>query len=96
MLENSYANPFNPSTKIYFEIRSVKTTRRVVFKTLKVYDILGKEVTKLVNKEKAPGTYEIEFSTAGSHSSFVWNLPAGRQGLSSGIYISIESKVPDL
>ncbi len=43
--------------------------------TLKVYDILGNEIATLVNEEKPAGQYEVEF-----------NLPAGRQGLSSGIY----------
>lgn len=52
--------------------------------TLKVYDILGNEVTTLVNEEKAPETYEVEFSTHNEISN-----------LSSGIYIyRIESADP--
>ena len=43
-LSQNYPNPFNPSTTIKFEILNVETTRRVVFTTLKVYDILGNEV----------------------------------------------------
>jgi hypothetical protein len=46
---------------------------------LKVYDILGNEVATLVNEEKEPGIYEVEFSAA-SHSGNVRNL-------ASGIYI---------
>jgi hypothetical protein len=61
-LEQNYPNPFNPSTKIKFTIPSVETTRRVVFTTLKVYDILGNEIATLVNEEKPAGEYEIEFS----------------------------------
>jgi hypothetical protein len=75
-LEQNYPNPFNPSTKIKFTILSVETTRRVVFTTLKVYDILGNEVATLVNEEKQPGTYEVEFY-ATSHSGEVRNLVSG-------------------
>jgi len=75
-LSQNYPNPFNPSTKIKFTIPSVETTRRVVFTTLKVYDILGNEVSTLVNEELAAGEYEVEFNI---HSD-------GGQNLSSGIY----------
>ncbi|MBE0570689.1 MAG: T9SS type A sorting domain-containing protein [Ignavibacteriaceae bacterium] len=60
-LSQNYPNPFNPSTKIKFTISSVETTRRVVFTTLKVYDVLGNEVVTLVNEELAAGEYEVEF-----------------------------------
>ncbi|MBK9098057.1 MAG: T9SS type A sorting domain-containing protein [bacterium] len=81
-LEQNYPNPFNPSTKIKFTIPLVETTRRVVFTTLKVYDILGNEIATLVNEELAAGEYEVEFDAL----SGIGNLPAGRQGLISGIY----------
>jgi len=51
--------------------------------TLKVYDILGNEVATLVNEEKPAGEYEVEFN---GHSDEGQNLPAGRQGLPSGVY----------
>jgi hypothetical protein len=44
-----------------------------------VFDILGNEVAELINGEKAPGSYEINFDES--------NLSSGRQGLSSGTYI---------
>jgi hypothetical protein len=75
-LEQNYPNPFNPSTKIKFTIPSVETTRRVVFTTLKVYDLLGNEVATLVNEELSVGEYEVEFN---SYSD-------GGQNLSSGVY----------
>ena len=62
VLYQNYPNPFNPATTIKFEIPNVETTRRVVFTTLKVYDVLGNEVATLVNEEKQPGVYEVEFS----------------------------------
>jgi hypothetical protein len=74
-LEQNYPNPFNPSTKIKFTIPSVEATRRVVFTTLKVYDVLGNEVATLVNEELSPGEYEVEFNT-----SSIKHIP------SSGIY----------
>ncbi|MFO7526244.1 MAG: agmatine deiminase family protein [Ignavibacteriaceae bacterium] len=76
-LEQNYPNPFNPSTKIKYSIPNVGT-RLALSVTLKVYNILGVEVATLVNEQKQPGIYEIEFN---AH-----NLPAGRQGLSSGTY----------
>jgi hypothetical protein len=62
MLFQNYPNPFNPTTKIKFTIPSVETSRRDVFTTLSVYDILGNKVATLVNEEKSQGTYEVEFS----------------------------------
>jgi hypothetical protein len=55
------------------------------FVTLKVYDVLGKEVVTLVNEEKSAGSYEVEFS-AGSFGNASY--------LSSGIYfykLTVES-----
>jgi hypothetical protein len=68
-LSQNYPNPFNPSTNIEFRIADNG------FVTLKVYDILGNEIATLVNEEKQPGVYKVEFN-----SSSIKNLP------SSGIY----------
>ncbi len=59
-LTQNYPNPFNPSTSIQYAISSRQ------FVTLKVYDILGKEVITLVNEEKAAGQYEVEFNPESS------------------------------
>jgi photosystem II stability/assembly factor-like uncharacterized protein len=82
-LEQNYPNPFNPSTIIKFTIPVTLSGVEGSFVTLKVYDVLGNEVATLVNEEKPAGSYEVEFN---SHSDEGQNLPAGRQGLSSGIY----------
>jgi aminopeptidase N len=58
-LDANYPNPFNPSTTISFSVPE----REVV--TLKVYDILGNEVTTLVNEEKPAGSYKIIWYTEG-------------------------------
>jgi hypothetical protein len=93
-LSQNYPNPFNPSTKIKYSIppsgNPLLGGARGGLVTLKVFDILGNEVATLVDEEKEPGIYEVEFGGA-SHSSSpsgnVRNLPAGGQGLASGIYI---------
>ncbi len=54
-LEQNYPNPFNPSTKIKYSISSPQLT------VLKVYDVLGKEIATLVNRQQQPGNYEIDF-----------------------------------
>jgi hypothetical protein len=56
VLEQNYPNPFNPSTRIKYAL----ATKQLV--SLKVYDILGNEIAKLVNEEKPAGTYEVEFN----------------------------------
>jgi hypothetical protein len=57
LLQN-YPNPFNPSTTIKYSIAS----RSIV--TIKIYDILGKEIAVLVNAEKEPGNYDINFNAS--------------------------------
>ncbi len=54
-LFQNYPNPFNPTTSIEYRVGSSE------YVTLKVYDILGREVATLVNEEKQPGSYEVEF-----------------------------------
>lgn len=65
-LEQNYPNPFNPSTKISYGIQEAGVVN------LKVYNILGSEVTTLVNEHKPAGNYEVSF---------------GEKELASGIYI---------
>jgi hypothetical protein len=67
-LDQNYPNPFNPATKIKY---SIPKSSNVV---IKVFDVLGKEVTTLVNEYKPAGTYEL-----------TWNA-ASADGLPSGVY----------
>ncbi|MEO8514913.1 MAG: T9SS type A sorting domain-containing protein [Ignavibacteria bacterium] len=70
LLQN-YPNPFNPSTKIKFMIPPSSSVAQTFVRPigLSVYDILGREVTTLVNQKLAPGTYEIEWNAS--------NFPSG-------------------
>ena len=58
---SNYPNPFNPVTKIKYEIPNLGN-KNFIKVQIKVYDLLGKEVAILVNENKQAGTYEIEFN----------------------------------
>jgi hypothetical protein len=78
-LEQNYPNPFNPSTTIRYSIpASLNPSQGGTFVILKVYDLLGREMTTLVNKEQTAGVYEIEFD-AGELSSgiYIYKLQSG-------------------
>ncbi len=71
-LYNNYPNPFNPSTKIKFDIPENSKTKTLITNVkLIVYDILGRTVVQIYNGDLSPGTYEV-----------IWN--AGH--IASGIY----------
>jgi len=62
ILYQNYPNPFNPSTRIRFSVPAVETHRDASLQvTLKIYDIIGNELSTLINEELAPGNYEIDF-----------------------------------
>ena len=73
-LNQNYPNPFNPSTMIRFSLKDNGKVRLIV------YNLLGEEVSELINKEMTKGIHEVEFNAA---------------NLASGIYIyklDIENK----
>ena len=71
-LSQNYPNPFNPSTMINFAI----SKRSLV--TLKIFNVLGKEVSTLINSEKEPGTYNINFNAGKlSNGVYFYKLTAG-------------------
>jgi hypothetical protein len=57
-LYQNYPNPFNPTTKIQFSLH------KAGFVTLKVYDLLGREITTLVSEYKNAGTYVVDFDAS--------------------------------
>jgi mannose/cellobiose epimerase-like protein (N-acyl-D-glucosamine 2-epimerase family) len=62
-LSQNYPNPFNPVTTIRYKIPDQS------FATLKVFDLLGREISTLVNEEKSAGNYEVKFNAS--------SLPSG-------------------
>ena len=58
-LGQNYPNPFNPTTTIKYDIPA-EGSQHVV--TLKVYDIIGREVATLVNETKDAGSYQVTFN----------------------------------
>jgi hypothetical protein len=70
-LQQNYPNPFNPSTKITYSIPEPGLV------SIKVFDILGRQVAELVNKQQSAGSYTVDFDA---------------QNLSAGVYLyKIES-----
>ncbi len=72
-LMQNYPNPFNPATTISYSLPKDE------FVTLKIFDILGREVATLVNQNQKAGNYLISFNAD--------NMRGGQTGLSSGIYL---------
>jgi hypothetical protein len=64
-VSQNYPNPFNPTTTIQYSVSSTQ------YVSLKVYDVLGRELSTLVSEVKPPGTYTVK-----------WDA----HGLASGIY----------
>ncbi len=76
-LLNNYPNPFNPSTHIKFHIAQSGPVK------LKVYNVLGKEIRMLVNEEKSPGDYEVNFDGSNLSSGiYLYVLEAGGSTIS--------------
>ena len=66
-LDQNYPNPFNPSTTIGYSVGVVSHQSSVASSRvlLAVYDLLGREVTVLVDEKKEPGSYEVKFDASG-------------------------------
>ncbi len=71
-LHQNYPNPFNPKTVISYQLPMSSNV------SLKVYNLLGKEVATLVNEEKPAGEYEVEFDGSGLTSGiYFYQLKVG-------------------
>lgn len=72
-LNQNYPNPFNPSTVISYQLSTAS------FVTLKVFDILGREIVTLVNKEQSAGSYSFTFDASGLASGiYLYRISAGQ------------------
>ena len=71
-LFQNFPNPFNPETRIQYQVSSISQV------VLKVYDVIGKEVAVLVNEEQPGGRYEVEFDGSRLASGvYFYKLQAG-------------------
>jgi len=71
-ISQNYPNPFNPSTTIEYQIPQSS------FVTIKVYDVLGKEIITLVNEEKPAGIHEVNFEPKDLTSGlYLYKISAG-------------------
>ena len=74
-LEDCYPNPFNPSTTISYDIPEQSKV------TLKIYDLLGREVAVLVDKEQPAGKYVVQFAVGNlqlASGVYIYRLTAGK------------------
>jgi hypothetical protein len=88
VLYQNYPNPFNPSTTIKFQIPNLKSQRAdsqlefgdwsLGFVSLKVFDVLGREVRTLVKEELKAGSYKVTFDASNLASGiYFYRLTAG-------------------
>jgi hypothetical protein len=78
-LSQNYPNPFNPSTTILYNLQNAE------FVTLKVYDLLGREVATLVNKRQTAGSYSLLFDASQLSSGlYFYKITAGDPSTGSG------------
>ncbi|HCY75301.1 MAG TPA: hypothetical protein DHV28_05225 [Ignavibacteriales bacterium] len=71
-LQQNYPNPFNPTTTINYSIKEKG------YVELKIFDLLGSEITTIVNEEKAPGNYEVLFDASGLSSGlYLYTIKSG-------------------
>ncbi len=71
-LDQNYPNPFNPTTVVSYQLSVASNVKLVV------YDILGREVSVLVNERKNAGSYEVTFDAGGLASGvYFYRLTAG-------------------
>jgi Secretion system C-terminal sorting domain/Cytochrome c554 and c-prime len=71
-LSQNYPNPFNPTTTISYSVPKSSPV------TIKVYDILGREVETLVNEQKVSGNYEVQFNGSKLSSGvYFYRMQAG-------------------
>ncbi len=68
----NFPNPFNPSTKIRYAISET------AFTTIKLYSLIGQEISTLVNEEKSPGIYEVTFDASNlTTGTYLYKMQTG-------------------
>ena len=94
-LSQNYPNPFNPETTIEYRIPASLNPSKggtLVHVTLKVYDVLGREVVMLVNEYQQAGTHKVTFNVKTRHAS---PLPSGVYfyTLKTGSYVETKKMI---
>jgi hypothetical protein len=85
-LEQNYPNPFNPTSKIVFRLAVDSKV------TLNIFDILGQEVTTLVNSDLEAGSHEFDFDASGVNSGvYFYRLDAA--GINGTKFSSVKKMV---
>ncbi len=84
-LYQNYPNPFNPRTKIKFDTPPQPSPMgREYWLRLVVYDILGREITVLVNEQLKPGTYEVSWDASAYPSGvYLYQLSINNERLAT-------------
>jgi hypothetical protein len=76
-LKQNYPNPFNPTTTIKYSIPQ-NPDNKLVNVSIKIFDVLGNEITEIVNEEKSSGDYEVSFDAKSLPSGiYFYELQAG-------------------
>ncbi len=76
-LHQNYPNPFNPTTTIKYSVPKIINHKSSII-NLKIYDILGREIATLVNENKPPGNYEVNFDGSNLSSGvYFYKMTAG-------------------
>jgi len=91
-LDQNYPNPFNPSTKISYQLQ------KNGFVSIKVFNVLGKEITTLVNAERTAGIHVVDFNAAGLTSGiYFYSIQSGKlRELNKEIKDKIQNKFEEL
>lgn len=87
-LYQNYPNPFNPTTKINYDLRMTNNVK------LTIYDVMGRELTVLVNEKQNAGNYSIEWNAANYSSGvYFYKLTVSQAGSRAGSFSDIKKMV---
>jgi endo-1,4-beta-xylanase len=82
LLSQNYPNPFNPSTTIEYSVP------KAAFVSVRMYDILGREVATLVNEKKQPGKYQVSWDASNMPSGvYFYRLQSGSYAASKKLLV---------
>ncbi|MEE9431721.1 MAG: T9SS type A sorting domain-containing protein [Melioribacteraceae bacterium] len=77
-LSQNYPNPFNPTTTISYNIPTLEANENFRSVQLNIYDVLGNEVSSLVNKQQPAGNYKVQFDASKLSSGvYYYQLKSG-------------------